>query len=114
MGDSNVRSVLDVLENLTKEAVSRLQDMDEDELLDLANLRQDLVDSFIMMRDQVTDADREQISYILSFDSLIISRMEFLKQEAGNWLQRQGSIKQQHTAYQQNYKVDSWFFDRRK
>ncbi|MGV2884494.1 hypothetical protein [Paenibacillus taichungensis] len=114
MGESNLRSILDELRFITEDAVSRLQVMDEEELLQLANQRQDLVDSFITMKEKVTEADREQIAYILSYDPVIVARMEYLKQEAGNWLQRQGSIKQQHNAYQQNYAVDSWFIDHRK
>lgn len=114
MGESNIKSILDELKSLTEDAASRLQTMDEEELLRLANQRQTLVDLFITMKDQVTEDDREQIAYILSFDPAIVERMEFLKQEAGKWLQRQGSIKQQRNGYQQNYAVDSWFIDHRK
>lgn len=105
--------ILDELQLITEEAVAQLNSLGEEELLQLSETRERLVNEFQCHKPHLTPQNRQQIEYILSFDSLITKRMQFLKDEAGAWLQRRGSAKQQLNAYQQQYAANSWFIDHR-
>nr|WP_154894885.1 hypothetical protein [Paenibacillus xylanexedens] len=113
MGQKSAEEILDELQYITENAVTHLNVLQEEELLQLAEKREKLVDEIQSHKANLNQQNREQIEYILSFDSKIVKRMQFLKDEAGDWLLRRGSAKQQQNAYQQQYAVDSWFIDRR-
>lgn len=113
MVQKSAEEILNELQLITEEAVANLNSLEELNLLQLSEVREKLVNEFQCHKPHLTPHNRQQIEYILSFDSLIIKRMQFLKDEAGAWLQRRGSAKQQLNAYQQKYAVDSWFIDHR-
>lgn len=106
-----VGKILDDLQAITEEAVARLNLMKEEELLQLADQREELVKALEPYRSHVTPENREQIAYILGFDSLILNRMSSLKNEAGQWMQKQGTIKTQQNAYHSAYAMNSMFID---
>jgi len=106
-----VGKILDDLQAITEEAIARLNVMHEEELLQLADRREELVKALEPHRSDITPENRAQITHILGFDSLIISRMNFLKNEAGQWMQKQGAIKSQQNAYHNAYAMNSVFID---
>ncbi|OAX46338.1 hypothetical protein [Paenibacillus sp. AD87] len=113
MSQRSAEEILSELQRVTEEAVNQLNLLQEEELFRLAETRERLVNEFQCHKARMTQQNREQIEYILNFDKMIVERMEFLKNEAGAWLQRRGSAKQQLNAYQQQYAADSWFIDHR-
>ncbi|MCQ4088815.1 hypothetical protein [Saccharibacillus sp. JS10] len=108
---TEVGQILDKLQEITEEAIARLDLMNEEELLQLAGQREELVKALEVHRPKITPEHRVQIAYILGFDSLIINRMSFLKNEAGQWIQKQGAIKSQQNAYHNAYAMNSVFID---
>lgn len=111
---AEVQQLLSALQAITEDAVANLITMDTEALEHLADQRQAIVDQLETHRNDIDQEDRKQIAYILSFDFLILERMNLLREEAGEWIQKQGAIKTQHSAYQSAYSVDSLFFDRRE
>ncbi len=111
MTATEVGKILDDLQAITEEAVARLNLMNEEELLQLADQREELVKALEPYRTNITLENRTQIAHILGFDSLILSRMSFLKNEAGQWMQKQGAIKSQQNAYHNAYAMNSVFID---
>ncbi|NGZ76116.1 hypothetical protein [Saccharibacillus alkalitolerans] len=114
MAEAVVKKLLNELQSITEDAISRLNTMDSDELELLANRREELVLSIEEYRNSINEENREQIAYILSFDMTILKRMLFLKNEAGEWMHKQGAIRTQQSAYQNAYSLDSMFIDHRK
>ncbi|WP_336782141.1 hypothetical protein [Paenibacillus illinoisensis] len=113
MVQKSAEDILNELQLITEEAVAQLNLLEEEELLKLSENRERLVNEFQCHKASLTPQNRQQIEYILSFDKMIVKRMQFLKDEAAAWLQRRGSAKQQLNAYQQQYAADSWFIDHR-
>lgn len=111
MMEIEVGKILDDLQAITEEAVARLNLMNEEELLQLADQREELVKALESYRHHITPENREQIAYVLGFDALILKRMSFLKNEAGQWMQKQGTIKTQQNAYHNAYAMNSVFID---
>lgn len=110
----NLKDLLKELDQLTQEIVSHLHVISEEEMLDFIDQREAIVQQMQSYRDAVTDQDRIDIQKILDCDLLIMNKLNSFKDQAGNWLEKQGSIRSQHTAYHQNYVTDSFFIDHLK
>ncbi|MBQ4900015.1 hypothetical protein KB559_14375 [Paenibacillus sp. Marseille-P2973] len=107
--------LLNELQRVTDLAVSRLDQMTEEELTFLADQRESLVKRLEESdRSELNDSHKVQIRYILSFDEAIQARMRELKREAEEWLLRQRQIRNQQSAYHQSYLIDGMFIDHRK
>ncbi|GGN93213.1 hypothetical protein [Saccharibacillus kuerlensis] len=114
MAELEGKQLLDKLQFITEDAISRLETMDSEALEALAAQRQALVTAIEPYRHSINEVDREQIAYILKFDALILARMNSLKNEAAEWMQKQGTIRTQQSAYQHGYAMNSMFIDHRK
>lgn len=110
----NLQGYLQKLEQLTTNIVSRISIISEDELLDFVNEREHIITDMQACREEVTDTERQVIQRLLDCDPLIMQKLNYFKDEAGRWLEKQGSIRNQHTAYHQNYVNDSFFIDHLK
>lgn len=109
-----IQGLLDELQRITDSAVSRLDQMTEEEFTILADKRESLVSRLEQAdKHELKDSHRSQIKYILGFDQVIQNRMHELKREAEEWLLRQQQIRNQQSAYHQNYVVDGLFIDHR-
>lgn len=114
MSNETVQALLQKLKHLTADVLQRLQFFSEEEFETFAAEREGLVAELMRHKSQITEADRRQIAELLDSDPIILSRMHFLKDEAGNWLERKGAVRVQQHAYQRDYTPDSLFFDHRK
>ncbi|MBM6384365.1 MAG: hypothetical protein JSY10_10305 [Paenibacillus sp.] len=110
----NFQEVLIKLALLTVQMVDRLSEVTYEELESFTGERELLVQQLLFLQEKPTEEEKEQIVSILSYDSLIKSRMEFFKNEASDFLEKQGAIKAQQVAYQTTYIPDSLFIDDRK
>ncbi len=110
----NMSTLLQELKKLTSEIIARLSVLTDEELLEFIDQRGHLIEKMEPYREHVTEEDRVLIDEIASIDPLIMQKLEQFKSEAGGWLERQGTIKLQHTAYHHNHVTDSFFVDHRK
>lgn len=104
------------LDLLTREMMSRLQEATYEELVVFVEERQKLVDS-IAEKAAIypsSAAQKQEIHRILGYDNELLDRMNALRQEAQNFLQKRGQAKIQRSAYEQNYTPDSILMDRKK
>ncbi|MBM6997267.1 hypothetical protein IM700_016525 [Paenibacillus sp. DXFW5] len=99
---------------MTKTTVSQLQNMSFEKLESFVESRQYLSDVIISKANENGPMGEEQkqfLAEILSYDNEILSRMQSLKLEAKDWLERNQQIKVQQNAYQKAYSVDSYYID---
>lgn len=104
------------LDLLTREMMSRLQEATYEELVVFVEERQKLVDS---IAEKVaiypsSAAQKQEIHRILGYDNELLDRMNALRQEAQNFLQKRGQAKMQRNAYEAGYTPDSILMDRKK
>ncbi|WP_342547749.1 flagellar protein FliT [Paenibacillus sp. FSL P2-0089] len=104
------------LDRLTGEMMDRLQDATYEELEDFVEERQKLVDSITQEVGvcPATPAQKQEINRILSHDNELLDRMNALRQEAQDFLQKRGQAKIQRNAYETAYTPDSFLMDRKK
>lgn len=108
-----VQEYISQLENATLSLVSRINEVDYEELLSFAEQREELVERIISLMESFADQDRNRLKDLTKYDSMILDRMEHFKSEASQWLLNRGTIKDQRSAYNSSYTPDSMFFDRK-
>lgn len=104
------------LDRLTREIVERLEETTYEELELFVEDRQELVDSIAEQVElcPTTSAQKQEINRILEHDNVILDRMNALRLEAQDWLQKRNQAKVQRSAYEAAYTPDSFLMDRRK
>ncbi|MHA6532726.1 flagellar protein FliT [Paenibacillus sp. BAC0078] len=104
------------LDQLTREMMNQLQKATYEELEAFVEERQKLVDSIAekVAFSPSTPAQKREINRILENDNALLDRMNELRLEARNWLQKRSQAKVQRSAYEANYSPDSLLMDRRK
>jgi glycyl-tRNA synthetase (class II) len=104
------------LEQKTKQFILRIDETDYEEVERFVEERQDHVDHLLEMLDEqvITVEQKEMLKRILSHDAQINQRMQFLKEEAKDWLVQRSRAKSQRNAYDSKYAPDSYLMDRRK
>lgn len=114
MSTGEVDILLGKLQEITEEAVQHLDQWDHEEFTRMTETREEIMKELQLLRSEINDQHREMIQNILGFDSSILRRMHQLKDEAGEWTQKQGVIRVQQNAYHQSYMIDGLFIDQRK
>ncbi|KAF6634855.1 hypothetical protein H6F38_08835 [Paenibacillus sp. EKM208P] len=114
MTAANMQALLDELQHMTEAVLFNLLNLSEEEFEQFTDQRQHIVEQMESYQTSMTDNDKQKIRDILSHDSVILQRMHVLKDEAGHWMEKRGSIRVQQHAYQRAYAVDSLFIDHRK
>ncbi|MBY0220431.1 hypothetical protein H7K30_28065 [Paenibacillus illinoisensis] len=114
MMGQQIEMLLDELQRTSRNAVSQLYVWDEEQFTLFVEKRQAIFEQLESFHSKIVDSHREKIKDILSSDDLILQRMHQLKDEAGNWMQKQGKIRTQQNAYQHAYMTDGLFIDQRK
>ncbi|MEK4995506.1 MULTISPECIES: flagellar protein FliT [Paenibacillus] len=104
------------LDQLTREIEERLQETTYEELEAFVDERQKLVDSIAEEAKicRATPAQKQEINRILEHDNVILDRMNALRFEAQDWLQKRNQAKTQRNAYEAAYTPDSFLMDRKK
>lgn len=114
MEESTIQVLLNRLQQMTEEVRDSLLEMNGEEFEQFVVKRENVVEQLEPYRTTMSDANKQRIGIILSHDSEILHRMYALQDEAGKWLEKRGSIREQKQAYQQAYAIDSMFIDHRK
>lgn len=104
------------LDQLTREVVERLDETTYEELELFVEDRQEFVDSIAEQAEicKSTPAQKQEINRILEYDNVILDRMNALRLEAQDWLQKRNQAKAQRSAYEAAYTPDSFLMDRKK
>ncbi|WP_307585243.1 flagellar protein FliT [Paenibacillus wynnii] len=104
------------LNQLTSSIIDRLGEVSYEEFSAFVEERQKLVDSIGVEVElcQPTPAQKQAISRIMEHDSAILARMNALRLEAQDWLQKRNQAKAQRSAYESGYTPDSILMDRKK
>lgn len=104
------------LENLTKNTLSSLYNLDFEQLEAFIEERQVVVDQLLQhfSDTQASEREKEVIQRLVEQDSEILARMNTLRLEAQDWLHKRGQAKVQRNAYEAGYTPDSFLMDKRK
>ncbi|WP_025688193.1 hypothetical protein [Paenibacillus zanthoxyli] len=114
MPKMEIQQLLVHLKEITDLILQRLDEITEEEFERFTEDREELVRKLETFRAEIDDNHKSQIHALLGNDHLILARMQKLKDEAGQWLEKKGAIRIQQQAYQKMYSPDSWFVDYHK
>ncbi|WPP42023.1 hypothetical protein SK066_03385 [Paenibacillus hunanensis] len=112
--EESMSSLLTQLYALTISIIERLNIISDEELFTFIDERGMILEKMELYRSELTEQHKAQIAELMNMDPIILNRMDQIKQEAGQWLERQGTIRNQHHAYHQHHVTDSFFVDHRK
>lgn len=112
----NLEEVVEELELLTEGMLSQLAEADFVMLEAFVDQREPLMAALAEAKAaQALQPSLEQrAAQVVAQDPLFLARMQELKQEAAEWLQKRGAAKAQRSAYEQAYTPDSILLDRKK
>lgn len=104
------------LEELSAEIQSRLASLTYEELDEFMDRRQQIVDSIEAeaIRFPLNAEQKKRIKAVIAQDGNIMVRINFLRNEAANWLQQRNQAKVQRSAYESSYTPDAFLMDSRK
>ncbi|WP_458124293.1 hypothetical protein [Paenibacillus sp. Z3-2] len=104
------------LETLTHQMLLQINQVSSEEFTDFIEKRQGLVDDILHMVEEtpLTSEQQQRVRAILEQDTLLLGRMNSLKDEAGSWLMNHGQAKMQRNAYEAGYTPESLLVDKRK
>lgn len=108
-----IKSDINQLEHLVNQMIDQLPQATYEEIVDYVDRVGQLVQKIEIYKNELSSAEKLRLRALIVHDGVILSRMEALKSEAKDWLLKQGSIREQRTAYSSNYTPDSMFFDRK-
>ncbi|MEK3760779.1 flagellar protein FliT [Paenibacillus sp. FSL P4-0338] len=108
--------LINELDWLTEKLSVHLDDVTYEELEAFVEQRQNLVERIEqeVEKCQPISAQKDAIRRILEHDPSIMARMNALRQEAQDFLQKRGQAKIQRSAYEAAYTPDSFLMDRKK
>nr|WP_150959397.1 flagellar protein FliT [Aneurinibacillus sp. XH2] len=111
-----MENLIENLEQLTKSIVDNLDSATYEQLEDFVQRRGEIIATLktIPFSKISTNSYREQIQSILKYDSIIVARMEELRQEANERLTKISIGRQQKVGYEAVGPYDSVFFDQKK
>ncbi|WP_054942256.1 flagellar protein FliT [Paenibacillus ihuae] len=104
------------LQLLTQNMMERLYQAEFEEFESFVEERQKLIDNIIRQFSSIpaSGPQKIEIERILHRDLEITARMNELRQEARDWLQKRNQAKAQRNAYEAAYTPDSILMDRKK
>ncbi|MFE4712070.1 hypothetical protein ACFRAM_14470 [Paenibacillus sp. NPDC056722] len=108
---SELNKYIGQLEQITLQLIESIDQSTSEQLAEFAELREQLVFSIEESNDSLTTELKHRISTLSEFDHIILSKMNQFKQDASDWLSKQGAIKVQKNAYNSSYAVNSMFID---
>ncbi|WP_308636638.1 hypothetical protein [Paenibacillus silvisoli] len=110
--------VLNQLEQLTLQIIEDIHETTAEQIEDFLEQRERMIGDICAQFDRLSDVTvyREQVSRILSHDSRIVGRMEELKNEASQGLDKFNRARVQRNAYSGGGGSfgESFFFDEKK
>ncbi|WP_426450519.1 flagellar protein FliT [Paenibacillus sp. S-38] len=112
-----MREHMEALEALTEGMVSRLSEALYEELEQFVRDREEIILSIrrsLQTNPESAAEYAERVQQVLRQDESIMGRMEELRSEAAEQLQKVDTARTQRGAYDKAYTPDSLFFDKRK
>lgn len=113
----NMLNELTQLYHTTIQLVERIDEVESEQLLDLLELR-NVVIMELEQQSNLSEAEKEKLRDICGFDPLIARRMNSLKEEASQVLEKIKQTQIQKKVYEQTYdqaySSESYFFDQKK
>ncbi|MNC23814.1 hypothetical protein D3C75_718490 [compost metagenome] len=110
---STLGEYINELELLTAEIVRSIDQIGYEQLAAFSEQREQLVFSIESQIAMLTPEYKQRLQKLSGFDKIILSKMEYYRQDASEWLAKQGTIKVQKNAYTAHYSANSMFFDRK-
>lgn len=100
----------------TDKIMKGLNELSYEELEQFIEDREKLINMLpdFLKTHSITVEDKNDLEYILSYDSALQDRMNHLKTEAANWLAQRSIAKSQRSAYDSKYSSDSVLMDKRE
>ncbi|WP_054957473.1 hypothetical protein [Paenibacillus dakarensis] len=104
------------LERLTNDFIQRINSLEYEQVEEFVENRESITESILseLSHSTLTEAQKHRLKMLLQYDSMILGKMQSLKEEAREWTIRQNQIKAQHSAYESAYTTDSILMDKRK
>ncbi|MDP9699849.1 hypothetical protein J2T16_002754 [Paenibacillus intestini] len=111
-----IDQLLNQLNILTETFVINLEEKSSDQVEVFVNERQVIVGRLIELSAtyQTSQDQQEKLNHILTYDSVIESRMLALKNEAQQWLIQRNVARNQRNVYEAKFAADSYLMDKRK
>ncbi|WP_274362529.1 flagellar protein FliT [Paenibacillus thermotolerans] len=108
-------NAVEQLEQLTQTIISRLHEIDFEEMAEFVERREQLMKE-IQAEFTITETQvfRDRVRKLLERDTEILKKMEQLKEEARQGMNQMHAAKIRRSAYDGNYLADSVFFDKKK
>lgn len=110
---STLGKYINELELLTAEIVRSIDQIEYEQLAAFSEQREQLVFSIESQKGLLTTEYKLRLRKLSEFDEIILSKMEYYRQNASDWLEKQGAIKVQKNAYTSQYAANSLFFDQK-
>ncbi|MFM9279944.1 hypothetical protein [Paenibacillus jiagnxiensis] len=98
---------------LGQRIIAHVKELDENQLIEFVEQRDEIVKQMEPFQSAITDDLRRRIQEMLHNEKVIVERMQEIKQEAAEWLERRGNIRSQQSAYQRSYTIGGSFIDYR-
>lgn len=110
-------SLVQSLQDITERMVEQLDCVSVEQIQFFIDQRESIVEQLKLT--DITEADREQygaaVRKLLDYDPIITLKLEQLRDEAKNHLEKSTVAKVQNTAYNSTYTTDnSYYFDSKK
>ncbi|MGN9167469.1 hypothetical protein DX902_02685 [Paenibacillus jamilae] len=110
---NSIHYEIEQLEQMVLNLVGRIEQVSFEELVTFTNEREKIAQLIMKRKDSLTTEDKARLQKLSKFDESILSKMDYLKAEASQWLLKQGVIQEQKSAYNASYTPESMFFDRK-
>ncbi|MEK4262974.1 MULTISPECIES: hypothetical protein [Paenibacillus] len=104
---------IDELERITIDVVNNINTVTYQQLEEFSEERFQLIKLLERYKEELPWEAKQRLSKLNAYDATIIHKMNILKLDASDWLLKQGTIKEQKTAYGSSYVSESILFDRK-
>jgi hypothetical protein len=111
-----MHSLVEALTDMTERMVAQIDHVTEDQILFFIEQREQIVQQMQQM--DISEVEISQfggtIRTILKHDPVIIGKLEMLRNEASEGIQKVNLAKMHNNAYTAPYTPDSYYFDKKK
>ncbi|WP_145334524.1 hypothetical protein [Paenibacillus xylanexedens] len=100
---------------MTEHIIDRIEETSYEELESFVEERQRIIDTILLNSESspLNARQKNEVHRILTYDTVLLQRMNFLRLEAQDWLQKRNQAKKQRNVYEAAYAPDSMLMDRR-
>ncbi len=110
---NTIHHEIEQLEQLVLNLVKKIGQIHFGELVTFTDEREKIIQLIMENQESLTKEDKNRLRKLSKFDAGILSKMDYFKLEASQWLLKRGLIQEQKSAYNASYTPESIFFDRK-